>query len=98
AEWLDPAAARALLTAYREWGAARELSAKRLLMPLRVALTGREHGPELHFVLAALDRSAALDRLHEALARPPAGPSPGATSAEPPPAPDPSSSAKGARP
>jgi len=68
-EWLDPAAARALLAAYREWGAAHGLSAKRLLMPLRVALTGREHGPELHYVLAALHRVTALDRLREALER-----------------------------
>jgi hypothetical protein len=96
---LDPAAARALLTAYREWGAARELSAKRLLMPLRIALTGRAHGPELHYVLAALDRPTALDRLREALDRAASAPSPGPPDATGPPSTsDPSSSAKGARP
>jgi glutamyl/glutaminyl-tRNA synthetase len=76
-EWLDPSAARDLLAAFREWGAAHELSAKRLLMPLRVALTGREHGPELHYVLAALARPTALDRLREALERAAAGLPPG---------------------
>jgi nondiscriminating glutamyl-tRNA synthetase len=62
-EWLDPAAARAALGDYRRWGAERGLSAKALLMPLRVALTGHEHGPELHYVLAALDRVTTLTRL-----------------------------------
>ena len=32
-------------------------------MPLRIALTGAEQGPELPFVLAALDRETALARL-----------------------------------
>ncbi len=87
AAWLDPAAARALLSAYREWGAGQGLSPKSLLMPLRVALTGREHGPELHFVLAALDRATTVARLREALDRAdPASPT------------VPSSSSKGARP
>lgn len=83
AEWLEPAAARALLGAYREWGAARDLSAKRLLMPLRVALTGREHGPELHYVLGALDRGEAGRRLEEALrqAADPTPPAPAGSSA-----------------
>jgi len=97
AEWLDPAAARALLGAYREWGAARGLPAKRLLMPLRVALTGREHGPELHYVLGALDRGTAVRRTLAALGGAasvaPDAP-PGAPSGAPPP-PDPPSSTKG---
>jgi glutamyl-tRNA synthetase len=97
AEWLDPAAAHALLVAYREWGAGRELSAKRLLMPLRAALTGREHGPELHYVLAALDRLTALDRLREALERAAGGLSPNSARSGAA-ASDPSSSTKGARP
>ena len=37
-------------------------------MPLRVALTGAEHGPELPFVLAALDRLTTLARLDITLA------------------------------
>jgi len=68
-------------------------------MPLRVALTGREHGPELHYVLAALDRPTALARLREALERAASAPSPSPSSAaDPPSTSDPSSSAKGARP
>ena len=62
-EWLTPAAARDLLAAYRAWGTARGCTARELLMPLRIALTSAEHGPELPFVLAALDRSSVLARL-----------------------------------
>ncbi len=36
---------------------------KALFMPLRLALTGREHGPELKAVLPLLGRSAVLSRL-----------------------------------
>ena len=42
-------------------------------MPLRIALTSAEHGPELPFVLAALDRSATLARLDLILAGTAAG-------------------------
>jgi hypothetical protein len=37
-------------------------------MPLRIALTGEEHGIELHFVLAALSRAETIARLDRALA------------------------------
>jgi nondiscriminating glutamyl-tRNA synthetase len=67
-EWLAPAAARDLLAEYRAWGKAHGIGARDLLMPLRIALTGTEHGPELPFVLAALTRDAALVRLDLALA------------------------------
>jgi len=67
-EWLDPDAAREALAGYRAWGKENGLGARDLLMPLRVALTGREHGPELHYVLAALERRDAVHRLDEALA------------------------------
>ena len=67
-EWLSPNAARELLAAYRSWGKERDLGARRLLMPLRIALTGCEHGPELHFVLAALSREQTIDRIAAALA------------------------------
>ena len=63
AEWLAPAAARELLAAYRAWGKQAGIGARDLLMPLRIALTGAEHGPELPFVLAALDRDETLRRL-----------------------------------
>jgi glutamyl-tRNA synthetase len=68
AEWLAPDAARALLAAYRAWGDENGLGARRLLMPLRIALTGREHGPELHYVLAARGRAQTIDRLDVTLA------------------------------
>jgi len=108
AEWLEPAAALALLAAYREWGAARGLSARRLLMPLRLALTGSEHGPELHYVLGALDRATALARVRAALegaaSASRAGPSsvseppPSGLSPSGPPSSGSPSSTKGARP
>lgn len=66
-EWLDADVARETLAGYRSWGKARGIAARDLLMPLRVALTGREHGPELHFVLAALARRDAVHRLDDAL-------------------------------
>jgi nondiscriminating glutamyl-tRNA synthetase len=62
-EWLPPADARELLADYRAWGKAQGIGARDLLMPLRIALTSAEHGPELPFVLAALERDTALARL-----------------------------------
>ena len=67
-DWLEPDGAREALAGYRAWGKERGLAARDLLMPLRVALTGREHGPELHYVLAALERGDTLTRLDDALA------------------------------
>ena len=66
-DWVSPAAARSLLADYRALGPELGLNARGLLRPLRIALTGREHGPELPFVLAALDRAEALRRLDRAL-------------------------------
>ncbi len=63
AQWLSPDAARELLGAYRSWGKERGIAARRLLMPLRIALSGHEHGPELQFVLAALDREQTARRI-----------------------------------
>jgi hypothetical protein len=79
-EWLTPAGARDLLAVYRAWGKEHGIGARDLLMPLRVALTSAEHGPELPFVLAALDRETALVRLDLVLAGNAAGeptPTPG---------------------
>jgi len=67
-EWLSPAAARDLLAVYRVWGKEQGIGARDLLMPLRIALTGVEHGPELPLVLAALTRDATLERLDLTLA------------------------------
>jgi glutamyl-tRNA synthetase len=67
-DWLTPAGGRDLLAAYRAWGREQGIGARDLLMPLRIALTSAEHGPELPFVLAALDRETALARLDLTLA------------------------------
>jgi glutamyl-tRNA synthetase len=72
-DWLTPAAARELLGAYRAWGTEHGVGVRALLMPLRIALTSAEHGPELPFVLAALDRETALARLDFIIAGKPAG-------------------------
>ena len=64
----SPPTGRELLGEYRRQGKERGFGPRELLMPLRRALTGREHGPELHFVLAALEAGETLERL----ARPPA--------------------------
>jgi glutamyl-tRNA synthetase len=66
-DWLASDAARRLLCEYRSWGAGHDFTARALLRPLRLALTGREHGPELPFVLAALARGETLARLDAAL-------------------------------
>jgi nondiscriminating glutamyl-tRNA synthetase len=67
AAWLDVAGAKDLIAAYRAWGKERGVGARDLLMPLRIALTGAEHGPELPFVLAALECGETLRRLDDAL-------------------------------
>src|SRR5450756_1345220 len=56
--WLDPAGAKDLIAAYRAWGKERGVGARDLLMPLRIALTGAEHGPELPFVLGSREGDA----------------------------------------
>jgi nondiscriminating glutamyl-tRNA synthetase len=66
-EWLSPAVAKDLIVAYRAWGKVQGIGARDLLMPLRIALTAAEHGPELPFVLAALQRGETLMRLDDAL-------------------------------
>ena len=66
-DWLTPSSALDLLAAYRAWGKEAGIGARHLLMPLRIAVTGREHGPELQFVLAALDREETITRVDRAL-------------------------------
>ena len=68
ADWLPLVAAHDLLAAYRAWGKGTGYAARDLLMPLRIALTSAEHGPELPFVLAALGRDETLARLDATLA------------------------------
>ena len=64
--WLPAAEAKDLLAAYRAWAKEHGLSARDVLRPLRVALTASEHGPELPFVLAAIDRDETLRRIDSA--------------------------------
>ena len=71
-EWLTSDAARELLAVYRAWGKEHGIGARDLLMPLRIALTGAEHGPELPFVLAALSGRESQARLSAALSANPA--------------------------
>jgi nondiscriminating glutamyl-tRNA synthetase len=72
-EWLSLVLAHELLVAYRVWGKGSGYAARDLLMPLRISLTSAEHGPELPFVLAALDRDETLRRLDTTLAGQSAG-------------------------
>ena len=73
ADWLSLVVAYDLLTAYRVWGKGTGYAVRDLLMPLRISLTAAEHGPELPFVLAALDRDETLRRLDAILAGKAAG-------------------------
>jgi glutamyl/glutaminyl-tRNA synthetase len=73
ADYLSLEACRSLLAVYRDWGKVNGLKARELLMPLRIALTGAEHGPDLHFVLAALRGVETLARLQAALSAAGAG-------------------------
>ena len=66
-DWLTPQAAKELLAAYRAAAAQRGLGARRAQPPLRLLLTGREHGPELHFVLAAISGGDAEARVRRGL-------------------------------
>jgi nondiscriminating glutamyl-tRNA synthetase len=43
------------------------LPGKKVFMPLRVAITGRIHGPELHQVIAVLGAERTINRLERAL-------------------------------
>jgi nondiscriminating glutamyl-tRNA synthetase len=45
----------------------KDLKPKEVLMPLRVALTGRDKGPALHYLLAVLGKQESVERLHRAL-------------------------------
>ena len=72
-DWLPLVRAHELLVAYRVWGKGSGYAVRDLLMPLRISLTSAEHGPELPFVLAALDRDETLRRLDITLAGKSAG-------------------------
>ena len=44
------------------------IKGKNLFMPLRAALTGRAHGPEIYFLLPVIGRERTLKRLDKVLA------------------------------
>jgi nondiscriminating glutamyl-tRNA synthetase len=45
----------------------KDLKPKEVLMPLRVALTGRDKGPALHYLLAVLGEKESMERLRKTL-------------------------------
>jgi nondiscriminating glutamyl-tRNA synthetase len=45
----------------------RDLKPKEVFMPLRVALTGRDRGPGMHYLLAVFGKDESMDRLRHAL-------------------------------
>ena len=65
-EYVEPDAARGLLRAVVEDCKARGIKGKVVYHPLRVALSGREQGPELYYLVAGLGRSRILERLEAA--------------------------------
>jgi nondiscriminating glutamyl-tRNA synthetase len=62
----DPWTAGACRDALARAGRAAGARGRALYMPVRVALTGRMHGPELPLVLEAMGRERALERLERA--------------------------------
>jgi len=64
---LLPEPAHELLGDYRRHGKQLGLKPAEILMPLRNGAHGSEHGPELKYVLAILDRDDVLGRLDRAL-------------------------------
>ncbi len=53
----------------KEFFADKDLKPKEILMPLRVALTGRDKGPALHYLIAVFGGRECIDRLRRALER-----------------------------
>jgi nondiscriminating glutamyl-tRNA synthetase len=51
----------------KEFYAQKELRLKEVLMPLRVALTGRDKGPALHYLIAVFGKQECINRLRGAL-------------------------------
>jgi glutamyl-tRNA synthetase len=58
--------ARGLVGELRAWAEERGIRARELLHPLRLALTGRDRGPEMAYLLAALGPEEAKRRLEAA--------------------------------
>ena len=56
-----------VIAGLKEFYAEKELKPKEFLMPLRVALTGRDKGPSLHYLLAVFGREESLQRLRRSI-------------------------------
>ncbi len=67
-EFLLPAAAREVLHGLTEEAKAKGLKGKALYLPVRVALTGRDEGPELFYLIGGLGKRKILERLDAGLA------------------------------
>ena len=65
-EYAEPDAARELLRAVVEDCKTRGIKGKVIYHPLRVALSGREQGPELYYLVAGLGKGRILERLEAA--------------------------------
>ncbi len=67
--WKDLDGAKDVLSVLKGIFLERGLQAKEVLMPLRVALTGREEGPPLSYLLAVWGPEEAAERVKRALSR-----------------------------
>lgn len=65
-EQLTPEGTKALLKALTK---ELKLGGKKVYMPLRVALTGQTHGPELYYIIPILGKEKALNRLDATIAK-----------------------------
>lgn len=68
AEYMSTAEAREILRGLVEAAKERGLKGKSIYQPLRVAMSGRDEGPELYFLVAGLGKTKILSRLEMALA------------------------------
>ncbi len=62
----DPEAARAFVGGLRAWAKERGVKTRELLHPLRLALTGRDRGPEMALLFAVLGAEEARERIERA--------------------------------
>ena len=63
----DLESARTLVQELRLWAKEKEVGPRELLHPLRLALTGRNRGPEMAYLLAVLGAREARSRINRAL-------------------------------
>jgi len=66
AEYLPTQEARELLRGVVEAAKEQGIKGKSIYQPLRVALSGRDEGPELYYLVGGLGRSRILSRLEAA--------------------------------